>query len=132
MGRRNGQVRFCAGLSSEARAWERRRLQELGLEDVVWDHDRWCPRCRAVLAVRSAAGVAEVEAWKMPADKHLGSPEDVAGAAQQAPAAAAEETTDNGGERSPEMQLRGRAPQAEQVGWAARRTRRVRRVRRVG
>lgn len=37
----------CAGLSPEARAWELEQLRELGLSDVTWDHERWCPRCRA-------------------------------------------------------------------------------------
>ncbi|AKT39246.1 hypothetical protein [Chondromyces crocatus] len=55
----------CAGLSSEARAWERRRLRELGLEDISWDHVRWCPRCR----VSSGAMPGTISRWKLPADK---------------------------------------------------------------
>lgn len=36
-----------ARLSVAARAWERAMLQEFGLEDVTWDSERCCPRCRA-------------------------------------------------------------------------------------
>ncbi|HSO00665.1 MAG TPA: hypothetical protein VLS89_20375 [Candidatus Nanopelagicales bacterium] len=59
-----------ARLSSEAQAWELERLRELGLSDVTWDHERWCPRCRAVgdpeQRLRAARAAPN---WRLPSGK---------------------------------------------------------------
>lgn len=60
----------CAGLSPEAQAWELEQLRELGLGDVTWDHERWCPRCRAAQASPSRQRAAlAAPAWRMPMSK---------------------------------------------------------------
>lgn len=60
----------CAGLSPEAQAWELEQLRELGLSDVAWDHERWCPRCRAAQASPSRQRAAlAAPAWRMPMSK---------------------------------------------------------------
>jgi len=64
---RSGRSRRCAAeMSPASRAWERARIRELGLEDVIWDHAVWCPRCRA--AARRASQ-APTPPERMPADK---------------------------------------------------------------